>query len=67
MPGGRTVPDPRQRSGQDQCGRRDVLLHLVPGPARIVILKGYARRYRAACSLRWGPAVNVAPQQVAAV
>ena len=46
--------------------RRDVLLHLVPGPVRIVILKGYARRYRAACSLRWGPAVSVAPQQVAA-
>jgi hypothetical protein len=46
--------------------RRDVLLHLVPAPARIVILKGYARRYRAACILRWGPGVNVAPQQIAA-
>jgi hypothetical protein len=38
--------------------RRDVLLHLVPAPARIVIVKGYARR--------WGPDVNVAPQPVAA-
>jgi hypothetical protein len=35
--------------------RRDVLLHLVPAPARIVIVKGYARRYRAACARRWGP------------
>jgi hypothetical protein len=41
--------------------RRDVLLHLVPAPARIVIVKGYARRYRAACARRWGPDVNVAP------
>jgi hemerythrin-like domain-containing protein len=46
--------------------RRDVLLHLVPAPARIIILKGYARRYRAACARRWGPGVNVAPQPVAA-
>jgi hypothetical protein len=46
--------------------RRDVLLHLVPAPARIIILKGYARRYQAACALRWGPGVNVAPQPVAA-
>lgn len=46
--------------------RRDVLLHLVPAPARIVILKGYARRYRAACILRWGPGVNVSLQQIAA-
>jgi hemerythrin-like domain-containing protein len=46
--------------------RRDVLLHLVPAPARIIILKGYARRYRAACARRWGPGVNVDPQPVAA-
>jgi hemerythrin-like domain-containing protein len=46
--------------------RRDVLLHLVPAPVRLVIVKGYARRYRAACARRWGPGVNVAPQPIAA-
>lgn len=46
--------------------RRDVLLHLVPAPARIIIVKGYARRYRASCARRWGPGVNVAPQPAAA-
>jgi hemerythrin-like domain-containing protein len=46
--------------------RRDVLLHLVPAPARIIIVKGYARRYRASCARRWGPDVNVAPRPVAA-
>jgi hemerythrin-like domain-containing protein len=46
--------------------RRDVLLHLVPAPARIIIVKGYGRRYRAACARRWGPGVNVTPQPAAA-
>jgi hemerythrin-like domain-containing protein len=46
--------------------RRDVLLHLVPAPARIVIVKGYGRRYRAACARRWGATFTPDPQPAAA-
>lgn len=40
---------------------------LIPGPrpVRIVIIKGYARRYRAECARRWGPAVLVGPAAAA--
>jgi hemerythrin-like domain-containing protein len=41
--------------------RYDVLVHLVPAPARVLIVKGFARRYRNACLLRWGPGVAVGP------
>jgi len=42
--------------------RYQVLIHLVPPPARLLIVKGFARRYRNACALRWGPEVTVGPQ-----
>jgi hypothetical protein len=32
---------------------------------RIVIIKGYARRYRAECARRWGPSVAVGPAAAA--
>jgi hypothetical protein len=41
--------------------RYDILVHLVPQPVRVLIVKGFARRYRAACARRWGPEVPVAP------
>lgn len=41
--------------------RYQVLVHLVPAPVRLVILHGYARRYRTACARRWGPQVAVGP------
>jgi iron-sulfur cluster repair protein YtfE (RIC family) len=42
--------------------RRETLVHLVPAPVRVIVLKGYARRYRNACHRRWGPEVEVGPQ-----
>lgn len=39
--------------------RYDVLVHLVPPPARLLIVKGFARRYRTASQLLWGPGVAV--------
>ena len=30
------------------------LTHLVPAPIRLVIVKGFARRYQRACTTRWG-------------
>lgn len=41
--------------------RYEILVHLVPPPARLLIVKGFARRYRTACLLRWGPGVAVGP------
>ena len=41
--------------------RYDVLVHLVPAPVRVVVIKGYAGRYRRACALRWGTTVDVRP------
>jgi hemerythrin-like domain-containing protein len=41
--------------------RYSTLIHLVPAPVRIAIIKGYARRYRAECERRWGPGVAVGP------
>jgi len=41
--------------------RYTTLIHLVPAPVRIVIIKGYARRYRAECARRWGPGIAVGP------
>ena len=43
--------------------RYRTLVALVPGPVRYVIEKGYARRYRRACALRWGPQVPVGPHK----
>ena len=40
--------------------------NLSPRRPWIVIVKGYARRYRAACARRWGTDVNVGPHPVAA-
>ena len=41
--------------------RYQVLVHLVPPPARLLIVKGFARSYRKACALRWGPDMPVEP------
>jgi hemerythrin-like domain-containing protein len=41
--------------------RYQVLVHLVPPPARLLIVKGFARSYREACALRWGSDVPIAP------
>ena len=41
--------------------RYQVLIHLVPPPARLLIVKGFARSYRKACALRWGSDVTVTP------
>lgn len=41
--------------------RYQVLIHLVPPPARLLIVKGFARSYRKACALRWGPDVPTGP------
>ena len=38
--------------------RRDILVHLVPAPVRVIIIKGYAGRYRKACVRRWGGEVD---------
>jgi hemerythrin-like domain-containing protein len=43
--------------------RYQTLVHLVPPPARLVIVKGFARRYRRACAIRWGSHVSVRPQK----
>ena len=45
--------------------RYTTLIHLVPAPVRIVIIKGYARRYRAECARRWGPSIPVGPAAAA--
>jgi len=42
----------------DRC---DHLVHLVPQPVRVLLVKGYAGRYRRACALRWGSNVDVRP------
>jgi iron-sulfur cluster repair protein YtfE (RIC family) len=41
--------------------RYQVLVHLVPAPVRVILVKGFAKRYRAACALRWGADVAVVP------
>lgn len=41
--------------------RYRLLVHLVPPPVRLVIVKGFARSYRQACSARWTPDVAVSP------
>ncbi len=41
--------------------RYQVLVHLVPAPIRIVIIRGYAGRYRKACATRWGTGVPAGP------
>lgn len=41
--------------------RYRVLIHLVPPPVRLLIVKGFARRYRKACALRWGLELAVGP------
>lgn len=41
--------------------RARVLLHQVPAPVRLVLLYGFAGRYRRACAARWGPDVAVGP------
>ena len=43
------------------AARYRVLVHLVPPPARLLIIKGFARSYRKACALRWGLDVPVGP------
>jgi hypothetical protein len=42
--------------------RYQTLVHLVPPPARLIIVKGFARRYRRACAIRWGSDVTVTPR-----
>jgi hypothetical protein len=41
--------------------RYQVLIHLVPPPARLVIVHGFARSYRRACAARWGAELPVGP------
>jgi hypothetical protein len=41
--------------------RASVLLHQVPAPLRIVLLRGFRSRYRRECAARWGPGVDVGP------
>jgi hemerythrin-like domain-containing protein len=41
--------------------RYAVLVGLVPAPVRLVLVRGFARAYRAACARRWGPDVAVGP------
>ena len=41
--------------------RYQVLVHLVPPPARLVIVHGFARSYRRACAARWGAELPVGP------
>ena len=41
--------------------RYRVLVGLVPAPARVVLVRGFARAYRTACARRWGPDVPVGP------
>jgi hypothetical protein len=41
--------------------RYRTLVHLVPPTARLLIVKGFAGRYRRACALRWGADVPVRP------
>lgn len=46
--------------------RYRVLVHLVPGPARLIIVKGFARRYRQVCAARWGAGIAVGPLEAGA-
>jgi len=41
--------------------RYQILVHLVPAPVRLVVIKGFAGQYRRACARRWGPDVAVGP------
>jgi iron-sulfur cluster repair protein YtfE (RIC family) len=41
--------------------RYQILVHLVPAPVRVVLVKGFAKRYSTACALRWGADVAVLP------
>jgi hemerythrin-like domain-containing protein len=41
--------------------RYRTLVHLVPPTARLLIVRGFAGRYRRACALRWGADVPVRP------
>ena len=41
--------------------RYQTLVHLVPAPVRVVLVKGYAGRYRRACARRLGPELAVGP------
>ena len=41
--------------------RARVLLHQVPAPVRLVLVRGFAGRYRRECAARWGPDVPVGP------
>jgi hypothetical protein len=42
----------------DRC---QVIVHLVPPPARLVIVHGFARSYRRACAAQWGAELPVGP------
>ena len=41
--------------------RYAMLVGLVPAPARVVLVRGFARAYRTACARRWGTGVAVGP------
>ncbi|WP_020106109.1 hemerythrin domain-containing protein [Nocardia sp. 348MFTsu5.1] len=41
--------------------RYDLVVHLVPPAMRFFVLHTFARPYRRACALRWGPDVDVTP------
>jgi len=45
--------------------RYQVLVHLVPPPARFVIVHGLARSYRRACARRWGAGLPAGPSRAA--
>jgi hemerythrin-like domain-containing protein len=42
--------------------RYDRLVHLVPAPVRLILLKGFARRYRLAARSRWAAGTEVGPR-----
>lgn len=42
--------------------RYDLVVNLVPAVVRFVVLHGFARPYRRACTARWGPDVDIAPR-----
>lgn len=58
---GRLAADRRWLMDGLDPARYTTLIHLVPAPVRIVIIKGYDRRYRAECARRWGPGIGVGP------
>lgn len=41
--------------------RYQVLVHLVPAPVRVILVRGFGKSYRTACALRWGADVAVQP------